>query len=140
FGVHPEQFPDYLGLVGDSVDRISGVPGVGPVKAKEILQHFQSLKEIYLNLDKMAELPLRGAGRLADLLEEHRELAELSKVLATIVCDVEDPEESFSAAGLSTLQINDIDEIELSSFLNTYKFSARDNDRIMSAARRISKI
>jgi 5'-3' exonuclease len=139
FGVHPEQFPDYLGLVGDSVDRISGVPGVGPVKAKEILQRFQSLEDVYLNLDKMGELPLRGAGRLADLLEGHRELAELSKVLATIVCDVEDPEESFSAAGLDTLQIDDIDAIELSSFLNTYKFSARDNDRIMSAARRISK-
>ena len=139
FGVHPEQLPDYLGLAGDSVDCISGVPGVGPVKAKQILQRFESLKDVYLNLDKMAELPLRGAGRLADLLEEHRELAELSKVLATIVCDVEDSEESFSAAGLATLQIDDIDEIELSSFLNTYKFNARDNDRIMSAARRISK-
>ena len=38
FGVYPVQIPDYLGLVGDAVDNISGVPGVGPVKGKHLLQ------------------------------------------------------------------------------------------------------
>ena len=82
YGVNPAQFPDYLGLTGDSVDCISGVPGVGPVKARELLRQFDSLEGVYLNLDKVGQLSLRGAQRLPDVLREHRELAELSKTPA----------------------------------------------------------
>ena len=138
YGVHPEQFPDYLGLIGDSVDCISGVPGVGPVKAKELLQRFHSLENIYQNLDKIGDLPLRGAGRLADLLNEHRELAELSKVLATIVCNVDDPKEKFSKVTLEALQTDTIDEVELRKFLDHYQFNAADSNRILSLSGRIN--
>jgi len=87
-GIYPEQIPDYLGLVGDSVDCISGVPGVGPVKAKVLLQAYGDIDGIYKHLHEVARLPLRGAASLAAKLAEHRELAELSKLLATIVCDI----------------------------------------------------
>lgn len=71
FGVHPAQFADYLALVGDSIDDIPGVPGVGPKSAAAVLGHFQTLQGIEDNLDAIAGLPLRGAARLQQRLAEH---------------------------------------------------------------------
>ena len=103
FGVSPEQIPDYLGLTGDAVDCITGVPGVGAVKARELLQNFRDMDEIYDNLHTVAQLKLRGAKRLADQLEAHRDLAELSRTLATIVCEVDDQAEEFGRVELADL-------------------------------------
>ncbi len=139
FGVHPAQFPDYLGLIGDSVDCISGVPGVGPVKAKELLQHFDSLEGVYLNLDKVAQLSLRGAQRLPAVLSKHQELAELSKILATIVCDVEDPDEGFTNISLEGLTSTQPSLELLEQFLENYKFQDSDRSRIRSLARQVAE-
>ena len=136
--MHPEQFPDYLGLIGDSVDCIKGVPGVGPVKAKELLNQFSSLESIYLNLDKVKTLQLRGAARLTELLGKHRDLAELSKVLATIVCDVKDTEEPFSHVVLENLVPQPVNEAVLCEFFKTYKFGPRDQERLMTLAQRLN--
>ena len=84
FGVHPGQIPDYLGLAGDSVDNIPGVPGVGPKTAASLLAHFEDLEGLYADLEGVADLPIRGAGRLADKLIASRELAFLSRELATL--------------------------------------------------------
>lgn len=134
FGVTPEQFPDYLGLVGDSVDCITGVPGVGPVKAKELLKNFESLEGVYKNLDGISELPLRGAKGLASVLEEHRELAELSKRLATIVCEPEEKQEGFSNAVPDSLMLSGIDLQSFEKFLHKYKFVENDRDYLLSVA------
>jgi 5'-3' exonuclease len=138
YGVSPEQFPDYLGLTGDSVDCITGAPGVGPVKARELLRQFQTLENVYLNLDKIHALPLRGAKRLPQLLVEHRDLAQLSKVLATIVCEVDDPAEDFGKVNLESLQISTVDEAALQEFLVSHKFSQQDQERILSLAKRLT--
>jgi 5'-3' exonuclease len=87
FGVRAEQMPDYLGLAGDSVDNIPGVPGVGPKTASALLGRFHDLEDLYDNLERVAELPLRGAKKLGARLAEHREQAELSRELARIRCD-----------------------------------------------------
>lgn len=137
FGVHPRQIPDYLGLAGDSVDCISGVPGVGPVKARELLRQFDNLAGVYLNLDKVGQLPLRGARRLSSLLSEHKERAELSKTLATIVCDVDDPEEAFSITNLDSLSIGQARLDSLRQFLVNYKFKSGDQNRILSLTTRL---
>ncbi len=137
YGVWPEQFTDYLGLVGDSVDCISGVPGVGPVKARALLEAFGSVEGIYRNLDKVGALSLRGAARLPDILEANRESAELSKLLATIVCDVSDDNEAFSNITLETLLRGRPDLRGLESFLAQYCFSGRDLDHILSQARQL---
>ena len=139
YGVSPSQLPDYLGLVGDSVDCIRGVPGVGPVKAKELLGRFNNLNGVYRNLHKVAALPLRGAVRLTELLSEHRELAELSKLLATIVCNVSDPKEKFSRAKLSALQPSRVNLKQLGEFLRSYDFVSRDRDRIQFLSEQLSK-
>ena len=139
FGIVPEQFPDYLGLSGDSVDCISGIPGVGPVKAKELLNRFSSLEAIYGNLDKVRDLPIRGAGRLTELLREHCELAKLSKVLATIICNVEDPEESFGHVVLEELKPEQMNKGLFGDFLKNYKFRTRDREWLMTLAHRVRK-
>ena len=87
-GVHAEQVTDYLGLAGDSVDNIPGVPGVGPKTASRLLEHFDSIEHLYADLERVAELPLRGAAKLGDKLAAHQQQAELSRELATICCEV----------------------------------------------------
>lgn len=85
FGIRPEQLPCYLGLTGDSVDCIPGVPGVGPRAAAALLQHFDSMENLYEGLDAVPGLGFRGAARCRERLAEHRQQAELSRELATIV-------------------------------------------------------
>ena len=87
FGVEPAQIADYLGLRGDPVDNIPGVPGVGPKTAAALLAAFPDLDEIYSRLDEVPRLPVRGAEALAGRLAEHREQAMLSRELATVARD-----------------------------------------------------
>ncbi|WP_417660722.1 DNA polymerase I [Pseudomonas sp.] len=90
FGVGPELIIDYLALMGDKVDNIPGVPGVGEKTALGLLVGVGGgLDVIYANLDKVPELPIRGAKGLPAKLEEHRDMAYLSYQLATIKLDVE---------------------------------------------------
>lgn len=89
FGVGPEHIIDYLALMGDKVDNIPGVPGVGEKTAVGLLVGVGGgLKELYENLEMVATLPIRGAKTLAAKLEEHRAMAFLSYELATIKIDV----------------------------------------------------
>ncbi len=88
FGVFPEQIADLLALAGDSVDNIPGVPGVGRKTAVALLNHFGSLDVVYANLDQVKDVNCRGAGKLADRLAEHREIAMISKELTIIPTDV----------------------------------------------------
>ncbi len=84
FGVPPELIVDLLALMGDKVDNIPGVAGVGEKTATALLQHLGGLDSIYAQLDAVAELPIRGARGLAAKLEGAKSDAELSYELATI--------------------------------------------------------
>jgi len=88
FGVAPERFADFLALMGDSVDNIKGVPGVGAKTAAALMKEFVSLEEIYDNLDRITDLPIRGAGKLAAKLIEHREAAFFARRLTEIACNM----------------------------------------------------
>jgi 5'-3' exonuclease len=87
FGVEPAQIADYLGLAGDAVDNIPGVKGVGKKTAVALLEHFGSLDAIYERLDELPALPIRGARTLGSKLADQREIAFLSRELATVSCD-----------------------------------------------------
>jgi DNA polymerase I len=89
FGVGPEAIIDYLALMGDKVDNIPGLPGVGEKTAAALLQGLGSIENIYQNLDKVAELSFRGAKTMAAKLTEHRALLTLSYQLTTIKTNVE---------------------------------------------------
>ncbi len=85
YGVTPAQFPDFLGLKGDSSDNIPGVPGIGDVSAKNLLQKFGSIEGIYENLDQLK-------GKQRQNLEENKDRAFASREVATIVRDLQGEE------------------------------------------------
>jgi 5'-3' exonuclease len=71
FGVRPDQFADYLALVGDPVDDIQGVPGVGAKSAAALLQAFGNLETLGQNLSQVGKLKIRGAARQQERLLTH---------------------------------------------------------------------
>jgi DNA polymerase-1 len=83
-GVHAAQVADLLALMGDSVDNIPGVRGVGAKAATALLASFADLDAIYSDLARVESLPLRGARALREKLEQQRELAYLSRELARV--------------------------------------------------------
>ena len=89
FGIPPSLIIDFLALMGDKVDNIPGVQGVGEKTALALLQNLGGIEDIYNSLDKVESLPVRGAKTLVSKLESSRDLAELSYQLATIKTDVE---------------------------------------------------
>ncbi len=88
FGVIPERMADFLALMGDAVDNIPGVPGVGRKTAQKLLKHFDTLPGVFDNLDAVPKLKFRGAAFVAESLREHREAAFLSQRLTQIACDM----------------------------------------------------
>ena len=82
YGITPAQFPDYLGFMGDSSDNIPGVPGIGPKSAQKLLDQFGSMEGVYENLDKLK-------GKQLENIRDNRELAFLSRKIATIVTDLD---------------------------------------------------
>ncbi|WP_289086259.1 DNA polymerase I [uncultured Spongiibacter sp.] len=88
FGIPPSLIIDFLALMGDKMDHIPGVPGVGEKTALALLQALGGIRDIYARLDEVPTLEIRGAKSLAKKLEDSRDAAELSYELATIKCDV----------------------------------------------------
>ncbi len=76
----PEQVIDFLGMMGDAVDNIPGLPGVGEVTAKKLLKEFGSMENLLENTDKLK-------GKMKENIEANKALGLLSKQLATIICD-----------------------------------------------------
>jgi DNA polymerase-1 len=89
FGIPPEMIIDYLALMGDKVDNIPGVPGVGEKTALAMLQGLGNMDSIYENLDKLADLNFRGSKTMAVKMRDNEAMARLSYKLATIKLDVE---------------------------------------------------
>ncbi len=89
FGVEPRTLIDIQALMGDSIDNIKGVPGIGEKTATALIQEFGSLDNLYANLPKVEESKkIRGAKKVAALLAEHRDDAMLARKLVTIDCEV----------------------------------------------------
>jgi DNA polymerase-1 len=80
WGVSPEQFIDYLAIVGDTSDNIPGIKGIGPKGAIKLIEEYGTLEKVYENIDKIE-------GKLKIKLVENKENAFLSKILVTIKTD-----------------------------------------------------
>ncbi|WP_283131568.1 DNA polymerase I [Enterovibrio norvegicus] len=91
YGFGPEHIIDYLALMGDKVDNIPGVPGVGEKTATALIAGIGGLSKLYDNLDQIAGLGFRGSKTISKKLEDNRENAYLSYELATIKLDCELP-------------------------------------------------
>ena len=82
FGIeHPDQVIDYLGMMGDSVDNIPGLPGVGDKTARKFLAQYGSMENLLANTHEIK-------GKLREKIDENKELGILSKKLARILLDV----------------------------------------------------
>ncbi|MBF8452220.1 DNA polymerase I [Aeromonas dhakensis] len=115
FGVPPELIIDYLALMGDKVDNIPGMTGVGEKTALALLQGIGSIDEIAANLDKVAALGFRGSKAFADKFREQEEQVRLSYVLATIKTDVE------LEQSLEELELGPIDKEALLAVYREYE-------------------
>ena len=83
FNVKPNQVIDVQSLMGDSTDNVPGVPGIGPKKAAELINEFNSLDNLYANLDSVKN------ERIRNLLKDNKDQAYISKQLVTLKRDVD---------------------------------------------------
>ena len=86
-GIWPEQLADYLALVGDSVDNIPGVPGIGAKTAAVLLQHFGDVQTLLQAGDQIAEVPVRGAKNLSAKIDAYGKQILMARKLASIAED-----------------------------------------------------
>src|SRR6202171_1374944 len=122
-GVEPSAVIDVMALMGDSIDNIKGVPGIGEKTATALIKHFGSLDKLYADLAAVETLPgLRGAKRVAALLAEHRASAELARKLVSI--DTAAPVET----EVGQLDWPGIDERAVSELLRELEFHSLLNE------------
>jgi DNA polymerase-1 len=107
----PEQVVDVLALMGDASDNIPGVPGIGEKTAMKLIAQYDTVENL---LARAGEL----TGRLKQTLETNRDLALLSKRLATIICDAP------CAVELDTLKVLPPDEEKLKGLLVEFEFNS----------------
>lgn len=88
FGVEPERVVEVMGLMGDSIDNIPGVKGIGEKTAALLIQRFQSLENLFSHLDDLEQAGIKGGARIARMLRDGKETAFLSRDLATVRIDV----------------------------------------------------
>ena len=85
FGVPPVQLGDLLALMGDSIDNVPGIPGVGPKTAAALVQGFGSVEQLIARVDEIAALKgLRGAASVGEKVRLHADAVRLSRRLVTL--------------------------------------------------------
>jgi DNA polymerase-1 len=110
FGVPPSQLGEVLALMGDSVDNVPGVPGIGPKRAAELITEYGDVESVLAAADTMKKSKMRGN------LIEHAEAARMSRKLVTLACDVPLPEP------LDALELQGIPDAPLRAFLEHHGF------------------
>ncbi|HEV7659016.1 MAG TPA: DNA polymerase I [Allosphingosinicella sp.] len=110
FGVPPEKVGEVLALMGDSVDNIPGVPGIGPKTASKLIQEFGDVEAV------LAAAPEMKPSKMRDNLIEHADKARLSRKLVELICDSPLPEP------LEGLAMKGIPEEPLREFLDHHGF------------------
>src|SRR6476469_6028112 len=112
FGVPPEKVGDVLALMGDSVDNVPGVPGIGPKTASQLIQQFGDLETVLASTDQITKPKLKQS------LIDHADVARLSRELVRLVCDSPLPEP------LEDLQLKGIPVEPLKEFLEDQGFKS----------------
>src|SRR6185503_18737424 len=112
FGVGPEPLGDVLALMGDKVDNVPGVPGIGPKTASQLIVEHGSLEAV------LAYAPNIAKPKLRESLIEHADAARLSRKLVTLVCDANLPEP------LENLALKGIPAEPLQAFLEDQGFKS----------------
>ena len=128
FGIKTSQYVEYLALKGDPSDNIPGLPGVGQKTATTLLQNYQTINNIYKNLDDLTP-------RIRSSFEENKELLFMSKELATIRTDIELEipttvilDTVFKSESVLKDSQEQVSELELNKFIRQYKTQQEDLD------------
>src|SRR5215212_7218742 len=119
FGVPPEKVGDVLALMGDSVDNVPGVPGIGPKTASQLIQQFGDLETVLASTDEITK------PKLKQNLIDHADAARLSRELVRLVCEHPLPEP------LKALELKGIPTEPLQAFLEDQGFKTLLN-RLLS--------
>lgn len=125
YGVTPLQFIDLKALMGDTADNIPGVPKVGQKTATELMETYGSLEAIYEHVGEISKKSIRES------LAANRDLADLSRVLATIKtdCEIELDYEAARAEGFYTPQAYTLfKELEFKNMLS--RFDTRNSQEV----------
>lgn len=112
FGVYPDKLGEVLALMGDSVDNVPGVPGIGPKTAAKLITEHGDVEAV------LAAAPSMKPGKLRDNLIEHAEMARLSRKLVELSCDVPLPDP------LEELELKGIPDAPLRAFLEHHGFKS----------------
>lgn len=112
FGVPPNKVGDVLALMGDSVDNVPGVPGVGPKTATLLIQQYGDLENVLASVGEITK------PKLKQNLTEHADSARLSRQLVELVCDAKLPEP------LESLELKGIPPEPLKEFLEEQGFKS----------------
>src|SRR6476646_7416020 len=112
FGVPPEKVGDVLALMGDSVDNVPGVPGIGPKTASQLIQQFGDLETVLASTDQITKPKLKQS------LIEHADNARLSRELVRLVCEAKLPQP------LEELALTGIPKEPLANFLEDQGFKS----------------
>ncbi|ODP37578.1 DNA polymerase I [Sphingomonas turrisvirgatae] len=110
FGVGPDKLGEVLALMGDSVDNVPGVPGIGPKTAAKLILEHGDVEAV------LAAAPAMKPGKLRDNLIEHADKARLSRKLVELACDVPLPDP------LESMELNGIPDAPLRAFLDHHGF------------------
>lgn len=136
FGVKdPLQVIDFLGMMGDSVDNIPGLPGVGEKTAKKFIEEYGSLENLLANTDQIK-------GKLKENIEANKELGILSKKLATILTDapVEFDEEDLCMCEPDVEKVKQIfNELEFRQLLENFYRTFNLESQVVEKARTVSE-
>ncbi|MBA3669050.1 MAG: DNA polymerase I [Sphingomonas sp.] len=112
FGVPPDKVGDVLALMGDSVDNVPGVPGIGPKTASQLIQTYGDLETVLASTDEITK------PKLKQNLIDHADNARLSRELVRLVCDSKLPEP------LEDLELKNIPPEPLREFLEEQGFKS----------------
>jgi DNA polymerase-1 len=155
-GVDPHQVVDVMALMGDSVDNIPGIKGIGEKTATALIQRFGSLDRLLEHVDEVEQSGLRNAKRIAALLRDGREAAQLSRELARVRRDVPlavtlddfrydgpDPtvlRELFTRLGFQSLAREALPPVQAAAALLRVASSAAEVAALRAAARQAGRV
>jgi DNA polymerase-1 len=111
FGVGPDKITDVQALIGDSVDNIPGVPGIGPKTAAKLINEFGTFEELLAKKDQISNV------RIKNLIHDHEESAKISHQLVILKNDLELP--------IQIEKLKDFDDSpKLNDFFKKYEFKS----------------
>jgi len=119
-GVRPEQVVEYMAILGDKIDDVPGIPGVGEVTAAALVRHFGTVEAMLERPDEIPKAVTRGGERLKEKIVANAERIRTNKRLVALKCDMELPyaPETFGRRSMDDLRVRALfSELEFSRLL-----------------------